>query len=199
MQDLGFEFTQVKPDIDESVAPGEQPADYVGRLAEEKAMMGLTLANVLEPLVVAADTIVVIDGNILGKPTSKEHGVQMLQTLSGREHEVLTGLCVAGKSESDTEVVSSRVRFRDLSPGEIEQYWDSGEPSDKAGAYGIQGLGSIFVESVTGSYTNVVGLPLSHLHLMLRRHGVNCLAGSKAGVEAGVEKVSEEVKDSRYG
>ncbi len=199
MQDLGFEFTQVKPDIDESVVPGELPVDYVGRLAEEKALMGLSLAGVQEPLVVAADTIVVIDGNILGKPTSKDHGMQMLRTLSGREHEVLTGLCVTGGGETETEVVSSRVRFRDLSPGEIEQYWDSGEPSDKAGAYGIQGLGSIFIESIAGSYTNVVGLPLSHLHLMLRRHGVNCLAGNKAGVGAGDEKVSEEVKDSRYG
>ena len=184
LKDLGLSFLQVTPDIDESVRSGESPYEYVARLAGEKAQAGTklglsALGDAVEKsnvVVVAADTVVVVEGKILGKPGSKKEGIRMLESLSNRKHIVLTGLSVCSQESENTQVVSSEVCFRALAGDEIEQYWQTGEPQDKAGGYGIQGIGAVFVRRIEGSYSNVVGLPVAELHIELRKFGINCLA-----------------------
>lgn len=122
--------------------------------------------------VIAADTVVVIDGKILGKPADSKEAAAMLQRLSGRAHKVLTGVAVAYQGKQEKEVCETKVVFRDLTEQEIEAYIATGEPLDKAGAYGIQGKGAVLVEKIDGCYNNVVGLPLTRLHLMLAKLGV---------------------------
>jgi septum formation protein len=156
----GIAFEIIPSEADEGTGEGEDPEDYVRRLARCKA------ADVAEKhrqrWVLAADTIVVIDGSILGKPKDPPEAREMLERLSGREHRVITGYCIlqasSGKRREGRAV--TRVRFKKLSPGEIQWYLDTGEPFDKAGAYAIQGKAAFMVEEITGSYTNVVGLPL---------------------------------------
>jgi len=155
---------KVRPvDLDESPLPGEAPGDYVLRLATEKA------AARVEPgeLVLAADTTVVVDGEILGKPRDDEDARRMLRLLAGREHAVLTGIALGTAAEVD----ETRVRFAPLSEAEIDWYVATGEPRDKAGAYAIQGLGSLFVEAVEGSWSNVVGLPVPRMYRLFARLG----------------------------
>jgi septum formation protein len=149
----------VRPaDIDETPRSGEAPRDYVLRLAQEKA------AAVARPgeLVLAADTVVVLGDEILGKPRDEADGRRMLALLSGREHTVFSGLALVepARAARAASVVESRVQMAAMSPEEIAWYVATGEPADKAGAYGVQGLGALFVEEVRGNYTNVVGLPL---------------------------------------
>jgi len=151
------------PDVDEAAAPGEPPAAMVLRLAIEKAATVET-----GEVVVAADTAVVLDGEALGKPRDVEDAALMLARLSGRAHEVLTGFCVRQGRERLAAVVKTEVSFRPLSQAEIFGYVSSGEPLDKAGAYGIQGLGGALVDRVEGSYTNVVGLPLAEVLAAIR-------------------------------
>ena len=151
------------PDVDEAAAPGEPPAAMVLRLAIEKAATVET-----GEVVVAADTAVVLDGEALGKPRDVEDAALMLARLSGRAHEVLTGFCVRLGRERLAAVVKTEVSFRPLSQAEIFGYVSSGEPLDKAGAYGIQGLGGALVDRVEGSYTNVVGLPLAEVLAAIR-------------------------------
>lgn len=156
----------VKPaDVDERVLPGEGGRALAARLARTKA---LAIAEGLEPgtLVLAADTVVVVDEEPWGKPTDAEDARRMLRRLSGRSHEVVTGFCVvcAGAERHAVEaVVGTEVRFRVLSPEEIERYVATGEPMDKAGAYAIQGGAAGMVRGIFGSYTNVVGLPLAEV------------------------------------
>lgn len=200
LRGLGLSFVQVKPEIDETPLAGEQAGDFVARLAKEKAARGMALAPAAtgraatKLVVVAADTVVALDGNILGKPGSKSEGIGMLAQLSGREHRVLTGLAVGSSARTDIKVVETRVRFRHVAREEMEQYWETGEPWDKAGAYGIQGMGAVFVESIQGSYTNVVGLPVAELHLGLASFGINCLAAAPPAND--LRKVDEAVADS---
>jgi len=125
-------------------------------------------------VIIAADTVVVLDGDVLGKPTSREDAAQMLRRLSGHEHSVVTGLCVLStwSGEERSSVEETLVRFRDLAADEIERYVDSGEPDDKAGAYAIQGKAAVFVERICGDYYNVMGFPLCRLVLLLREVGV---------------------------
>ncbi len=158
---LGLEFRVEVADILESVIPGESPCDHVRRLAGEKAAAVAKAAE--DTCVLAADTVVVIDGEILGKPGGVAAAVEMLGRLSGRWHEVWTGFALSGGNCSPpvSREVVTRVRFGDLSPEVINAYVNTGEPMDKAGAYGIQGLAASFVREISGSYTNVVGLPLS--------------------------------------
>jgi septum formation protein len=162
----GLDFTVRTADIDETPREGEQPLDYVLRLAREKAC-AVTCAD--NEIVIAADTTVVLDNEIMGKPADASDAARMLGALAGRMHEVITGVCVRHGAEAFTEVASTAVWFSPLTPNEIEDYVASGEPMDKAGAYGIQGLASRFVERVDGSYTNVVGLPVALVYRMLRR------------------------------
>lgn len=172
LEGLGVRF-QVRPvDLDESPRPGEAPGDYVLRLAIEKA------AARVEPgeLVLAADTTVVVDGEILAKPLDDEDARRMLRLLAGREHSVLTGIALHGPDGQAAEVDESRVRFAPLSDAEIDWYVATGEPRDKAGAYAIQGLGSLFVEAVEGNWTNVVGLPVPRMYRLFARLGYDLRA-----------------------
>lgn len=173
LQQIGLAFSVLKVDVDESLREGERPADYVVRLAREKAVAGL--AQVDGGVVVAADTTVVIGDEVLGKPASEVEAFAMWQRLSGRMHQVLTGVAVGDAHHIDAVMVSTQVHFRTISQAEMEAYWRSGEPRDKAGGYAIQGLGAIFVDAIEGSYSNVVGLPLSETAAVLNRFGIRVL------------------------
>ena len=168
-----FRFERVNPDIDESALEGETPAAYVGRLALEKARAGLALCSEFDsPVVLGSDTIVVLDGALLGKPADKAEAAAMLRALSGRRHDVLTAVALTDGSRALCDTVTTKVQFAALSEGDILAYVDSGEPMDKAGAYGIQGLGGVFVEAIDGSYSAVVGLPLVETRRLLAQFGL---------------------------
>lgn len=167
---IGVSHTVVGADIDESVRPGEAPRDYVLRMARQKA---LTVRERGESLpVLAADTTVVLDNTIYGKPRDRADGMAMLGRLSGRTHEVLTAVALANSNEVTVRLSVSTVRFRGLSPEECAAYWDTGEPRDKAGGYAIQGAAAVFIEALSGSYSGVMGLPLFETGELLRAAGV---------------------------
>ena len=174
LEQLAIIFEIEPPNVDESLMTGEAPEIYVTRLSEKKAQ---TVAgkHLGEAVVLAADTTVVLHGNILGKPESKEHGLQMLNELSGTTHDVLTGVSICNGSRIETFCVKTEVTFRHLGEKEIAWYWETSEPHDKAGSYGLQGAGAAFVETLAGSYSNVIGLPLSETVLMLRDFSIECL------------------------
>lgn len=177
---LGVAFEPVDVEIDESPLPAEAPATYVRRLACGKARAAFAGCPARGLPVLAADTTVVLDGAILGKPTDVADACAMLARLAGRPHEVLTGVALIDRhgSRRDT-VVSTRVIFRALTSAEIAAYVATGEPADKAGSYGIQGLGGALVSRIEGSYSNVVGLPLAETLELLGAAGVrHALAGS---------------------
>jgi septum formation protein len=160
LKSAGIAFRVQAANIDETHLAGETPVDYVRRLAREKA------EAVPGELVLGADTVVVVDGQILGKPIDAADAVRMLQLLSGRKHEVITGICLKGREVVvDHEVTD--VFFAVLTAMEIEEYVATGEPMDKAGAYAIQGLASRFVQRIEGSYSNVVGLPVAMVYRLL--------------------------------
>ncbi|MBD9485462.1 septum formation inhibitor Maf [Pseudomonas sp. PDM14] len=172
---IGVPFITLSAAIDESPLPNEPAHGYVERLALEKARAGLaTLALAGDAVVLGADTAVVRDGQILGKPQDRAEALAMLASLSGREHQVLTAVALVSATRSSAQVVTSQVRFRPLQPGEAEAYWASGEPQDKAGSYGIQGLAAIFVSQLQGSYSAVVGLPLCETAQMLNEFAIPC-------------------------
>jgi septum formation protein len=161
--------------IDENPLPAEPAAAYVERLAREKARAGLrALGERADAVVLGADTAVVLDGRILGKPADFDESRAMLRALSGRSHQVLTAVALVGAGRELARVVTSEVSFRAISDGEIEAYWASGEPCDKAGSYGIQGLAAVFVSQVQGSYSAVVGLPLCETAELLGEFGIAC-------------------------
>ena len=153
-------------DIDETMDADASPFDEVARLSREKAM---AVSRQGDDIVIAADTIVVCQGKVLGKPHSQEEAVQMLSLLSGRDHQVMTGMTVVRgeQVESCTEVTD--IHFRELTRKEIDAYVATGEPMDKAGAYGIQGGAALFAEKMVGDYYNVMGLPVCKLHALLRK------------------------------
>jgi len=160
LKSVGLKFKIVPAHVNEDYLAGESPREHVQRLSYNKAMAVATLYP--KAWVLGADTIVVINGNILGKPKDKAQAKKMLKQLSGREHKVFTGFTIAniaGKAFS-TKVVQSAVRFKTISPEELDWYIACDEPYDKAGGYAIQGKGAYFIQSIRGSYTNVIGLPL---------------------------------------
>jgi len=169
---IGLSFTVAPAHVDESVLPGESPEAYAVRVALDKARIAAKRMG--EGIVIAADTIVVAGDAILGKPSGHADARRMLLVLSGRRHEVITGLVVvdAATGRSSVRTSATKVWFRQLSDREIEAYVATGEPLDKAGAYGIQERGALLVERIEGCYSNVVGLPLSLLGEMLREFGV---------------------------
>lgn len=172
LQQIGVEFSQLKIEINEDVLLNENPDQYVLRLAKEKASAGFQKLSKDKQdisVVLAADTTVVCDGQILAKPESLEHSRAILSHLSGREHKVMTAIALQSKDKFQRQVVTTQVTFRKLTPAEIEAYWYTGEPQDKAGSYGIQGLAAIFVEGIHGSYSNVVGLPLCETAELLKQ------------------------------
>jgi septum formation protein len=145
--------------------PGESPTEFVRRIAEDKAR---AVVSSPQDVVLGADTIVCVDDEIFGKPSSDEDAARMLRRLSGRDHEVYTGICILSGARRILDLTSTRVSFLELTEDDIQEYTRSGEPRDKAGAYAIQGLASKFVRSVEGNYHNVVGLPVSLVYSYLR-------------------------------
>ena len=173
---VGLHAHVVPQHVDESRLAGERPADYVVRVARLKAECARQspLCDASLPIL-AADTAVVCDDMVLGKPGSRTEAQAMLQRLSGRTHQVLTAVAVADRRRSAVELVSTNVTFRELSEAEIDAYWASGEPHDKAGAYAIQGLGAMFVSRIEGSYSAVVGLPLFEVLQLLAGFSVGSI------------------------
>ena len=169
-------FRVIAPDIDESAVSGASPGALVQALSLKKAQ-AVRAGEGAGSLIIAADTVVCLDGTVLGKPAGEEEAFRMLQALSGRRHQVYTGLTVLRGEQVVSQWVETAVRFRTLGQEEIRAYIATGEPMDKAGAYGIQGLGGLFVEGIEGDYYNVVGLPVCRLGQILRRFGVDCLTG----------------------
>ena len=158
--------------IDEAVQPGEGAADYVVRMARGKALAVHARGGKLP--VLAADTSVVVDGQICGKPADEAQAVTMLQRLSARSHQVLTAVALATDGGVAFRLSASEVRFRRLSHEECSAYWRTGEPRDKAGGYAVQGRGAVFVEHLSGSYSGVVGLPLFETAQLLATAGIAC-------------------------
>ena len=169
----GIEFTVLNVAIDESQRPNELPTAYVERLAKEKAEAGfVTVESDENAVVLAADTIVVLEDGILGKPQNKAQAHEMLRSLSGRSHVVMTAFAIKTHKQIRVQRVNTTVFFRPLTSKEIEWYWQTGEQLDKAGGYGIQSKGGIFVSSISGSYSAVVGLPLAEVVVALRGLGI---------------------------
>jgi septum formation protein len=170
LDQLGLKFTPISAEIDESFPEGMTPDEIAIFLAEKKAGHFEELLEDPKNIVITADTLVVIDGHILGKPESKEGAMEMLQTLSGKMHQVVTGVCIRSRDKSLSFTDWTDVYFKSLSPGEIEYYLTHFHPYDKAGAYGAQEwIGYIGIERLVGSYFNVMGLPVQRLYEELSR------------------------------
>ena len=166
----GFSFEVAPADVDETTRPGEDPGDYAARVARDKA--SATVPRHPDAVVLAADTVVVADGDILGKPQDQADAVRMLGRLSGVTHLVQTAVVLSVGGNERCRVETTRVRFRPLSPEEIDWYVATGEPDGKAGAYGIQGAASRFIDWIEGSWSNVVGLPVAAVYQMLKEAGI---------------------------
>jgi nucleoside triphosphate pyrophosphatase len=164
--------------VDEAPHPGESPEIYVLRLALHKARAGYARVPATEQAwVLGADTSVVVDNEILGKPRDQAEGIAMLRRLSGTTHHVYTGVALVGKEGEGSRLSVSTVSFRTVTPRECEDYWRSGEPADKAGGYAIQGKGAMFISRLEGSYSGVMGLPLFETAELLREFGLSVLTG----------------------
>ncbi len=167
---LAVNFELVKVDVDETQHPAEAATDYVLRLAQSKAQAGLVAQSGANPLpVLGADTIVVVDGQVLGKPLHQDDFLRMMRLLSDRQHQVYTAIAVATPDRLLSDTVKTEVWFSALSEAQMLAYWQSGEPADKAGGYGIQGLASRFIPKIAGSYFAVVGLPLYETDQLLQQ------------------------------
>ncbi|MDD4296488.1 MAG: Maf family protein [Ruminiclostridium sp.] len=181
LEQVGLSFSIITPDADETIIDEKIcPEEYVRIISERKAVdvaKKVSFNECTAPVVLAADTIVVIDGHILGKPDTEEEAFSMLSKISGNWHEVMTGVTIidteTGSSQSHVE--KTRVKIRQLDQDAILRYINSGEPFDKAGAYGVQALGALLVEKIEGDYFNVVGLPLYRVSLMLAKAGIKTL------------------------
>lgn len=178
LHQLGIEFDVVLPEVSELRQHGESPAEYVRRVATEKARQGFAMIerrrSPSRP-VLGADTCVVLDGEILGKPDNRRQAQAMLRRLSGRAHLVLTAVAVVYGAVEHSALNTSHVVFRPVTDSEIAQYWGTGEPVDKAGAYAIQGQAAAFVSRIEGSYSGVVGLPLYEAAQLLKEIGLDVL------------------------
>lgn len=173
LKQLPYRFEVYPVNIDESQLADEIPSDYVCRLAEQKATAAFSWLERPGVPVLGADTIVVVDNQVMGKPKDKAQACEMWAALSGCEHTVMTAVAVVDRERRAVCLNETKVRFRHLSLNDMDAYWASGEPQDKAGAYGIQGLGSVFVESIQGSYSSVVGLPLFETAQLLEQFGIS--------------------------
>jgi septum formation protein len=173
LQQIGVSFRVVGMAVDEAVLPDEAPLAYVTRLAAAKAVAGWERSRDAHQVpVLAADTAVVLDGKILGKPADGQDAEGMLRLLSGRTHEVLTAIALRTANGLQSRISRSEVTFRRIAAAEARAYWETGEPSDKAGAYAIQGRGAIFIADLRGSYSGVMGLPLFETAELLREAGL---------------------------
>jgi septum formation protein len=173
LRQIGVAFRQLEVSLDETALPGEEPSSYVLRLALAKAHAGWPRRDPRSgAAVLAADTAVVLDGSILGKPKDRRDGESMLLRLSGRSHQVLTAVALRHEGGVESRISRSEVVFRGIGAPEAQRYWDTGEPADKAGGYGVQGLGGVFVADLRGSYSGVMGLPLFETAQLLDAAGV---------------------------
>lgn len=180
---IGVAFERLAVDVPERCGERETPLEFVRRVALEKARAGRAWqsgAGLPALPVLGADTAVVVDGRVLGKPADRADALAMLARLSGREHEVLTAVALLGRRE-DVRISCSRVRFRPTTAAERAAYWASGEPADKAGAYAIQGKGAVFIEALQGSYSGVMGLPLFETAALLEAEGVTIWSDDDGG------------------
>lgn len=171
LQQIGVPFKQCPVDIDETVGVDENPAAYVQRMASEKSTKGWQL-NTTDDLVLGADTIVVAANKILGKPQNKDNFVTMMKLLSDSTHSVFTAVAITSAEQQKSIIIETQVCFGPLTKQQIDWYWQTGEPQDKAGGYGIQGLGGQFVKHIMGSYSAVVGLPLYQTRKLLTEFGL---------------------------
>ncbi|HOD70871.1 MAG TPA: Maf family protein [Deltaproteobacteria bacterium] len=167
---LGVPFDVIVPEIDETFRKGETPVEYCARISREKAVS--VASRQPHSLIVSADTIVVSRGRILGKPRDEDQAREHLRLLQGATHEVYTGYAIIHGHLSVSNVIRTQVRFREMNDEEIAWYISTKEPMDKAGSYGLQGIGSLFISEIAGSYTNVIGLPLSDLYNDLKGFGI---------------------------
>ena len=174
LDQLGVDYDVLPVDIDESIQTGETDEVFVQRLAMEKAQAGFNRHGTEQP-VLGSDTIVVLKHQILGKPRDKDDGLAMLSALSGQQHQVMTAVAMVNAEHKACLLNTSRVSFRSLSEAEIEAYWNTGEPVDKAGGYGIQGRAAQFIQRLDGSYSGVMGLPLFETAQLLEKFGVQLL------------------------
>lgn len=174
LRQMGLQFTVKVADIDETMDPSKPPEEQVAEVSARKAA-AIAAASCAEDVIIAADTIVVVDNTILGKPHSPEEAKAMLRMLSGRTHRVMTGVTVQQGEKALRHTEITEIRFRELTETEISTYVASGDPMDKAGSYGIQNAAAVFVDRMHGDYFNVMGLPLCALTLLLRRFGVAVL------------------------
>ena len=182
LQQIGVSFRVIGTELDETPLPGEAPVGYVSRLAAAKADAGWQLSRDLglapNAPVLAADTAVVLDGKILGKPQDRNDAENMLLKLSGRAHQVLTAVAVRSAAGNEIKVSQSWVTFRAVDAAEAAAYWNTGEPRDKAGAYAIQGYAAIFIADLKGSYSGVMGLPLFETAALLNSAGISLWQGA---------------------
>ncbi len=173
LRQIGVAYRRLPVEVDETPLPSESPRDYVARLALAKARSGWrTLGRRTPRPVLGADTAVVVDAAILGKPRDRAEGLAMLTRLSGREHQVFSAVALATGAREIVKVQESQVRFRELTAAERAVYWNSGEPLDKAGGYAIQGRAATFITDLRGSYSGVMGLPLFETAELLREFGI---------------------------
>jgi septum formation protein len=178
LQQIGVPFRVVGMAVDETALPGEAPAAYVARLAAAKAEAGWERSrDEAEVPVLAADTVVVLDGRMLGKPADRQDAEGMLLELSGRTHEVFTAVALRTAGGVESRTSRSEVTFRAVTAAEARAYWETGEPCDKAGAYAIQGRAAVFVADLHGSYSGVMGLPLFETAELLREAGISYWRG----------------------
>lgn len=180
IEQLGIPYQSISVEVDEREHAGELPADFVARLACEKAQAGWQLVAEQGIPVLGADTCIVLDQQIVGKPTSREQGIDLLKRYSGKSHQVVTGVAMVGPDEGmsgapivqQVRVSTSLVTFRVVTDRECEQYWQTGEPEGKAGGYAIQGKAAAFIEKIEGSYSGVMGLPLFEFSELIGGFGI---------------------------
>lgn len=183
LRQIGVRFRPVAASVEETPISGETDVDYVRRIAAAKSATGLAITAGTLP-VLAADTEVVLDGRVLGKPRDLHHEVELLSQLSDRTHRVLTAVSLRSKDRHWLALSESEVSMRALQRAEIESYWATGEPCDKAGGYAIQGQGALFIRHIAGSYSGVMGLPLFETAALLKNVGINPLGLSGQGQRA---------------
>ena len=171
LDQLGIRYRVIPAALIETPEKNESPEDYVRRIAAEKSLK-VQMDTPSQLPVLAADTEVVLDGQIFGKPQNRAHGLAMLASLSGREHKVLTAISFRHQNYHWQALSTNLIRFREINPTEIEAYWLTGEPHDKAGAYAIQGKGSLFIEQLCGSYSGVMGLPVLETSRLLSKANI---------------------------
>jgi len=190
---IGVRFAVVEAEVDETCHPGEHPEDYVLRVALEKARQAHAAlpAGDSRP-VLGADTTVVVEERILGKPATAEDCLAMMQSLSGRSHRVLTAVALIAPDGERTDLSESRVTFRSLTRDECLRYWLTGEPQDKAGGYGIQGLGALFIAGLNGSYSGVMGLPLFETGRLLGQAGIELIPNTAVRASVPIAQVPTE-------